>query len=356
MSQLVLAVLFFCIYLIVYYVFGVIISHLIKLENKPVHQLIYGMFFYQLIFFIYVIPLKFNIVPADTIGRLWTVIVIIICLIGAIFLHKDIFEGFKNWFIEIREHWISSLIVFILIIGELFFVEYYGRLLGGNNQVWFIGWVSNAYTHNELMTFVPETGLPALAFNNDRYLCTFLDHSGVICRTFGIHPMVEVRTVLTGVFILVQCLVIWELAKLLGKGRRDSSVVGYIVYWSITNIMGGSQLLPGFYDVFRTYEGKGFVMDVSIPLILLLLYKVYDEPEKWGNTWKSLLVFCGSMTYSLSMMFTYPFVLAAFTPFLIAKKDKRVFRYILIMGVASVVYFVIYYLGRTGKLDLTIKR
>ena len=356
MSQLSLAILFFFIYLIVYYVFGVLISHLLKLGNKPVHQLIYGMFFYQLVFFIFVMPLKFHIVPVDTIGRIWTGVVLVVCIAVAIWLHKDIYEGFSNWVKDIREHWVSSLVIFILIVGELLFVEYYGRLLGGNNQVWFVGWVSNAVAHNELMTYVPETGLAATSFNNDRYLCTFLDHSGVISKTFGIHPMVEVRTILTGVFILIQCLVIWELAKYLGKEKRDASVAGYIMYWSITNIMAGSQLLPGFYDIFRTYEGKAFVMDVSVPLLLLLLWKLYDEPDKWKNVWKSIIVMCGSMTYSLSMMFTYPFVLAAFTPFLIVKKEKRILRYILLMGAVSAVYFVVYYLGRLGKIDLTINR
>ncbi|MBR6403310.1 MAG: hypothetical protein IKS48_07995 [Eubacterium sp.] len=358
MSQYLLAALCFVGYLTIYYLVGVAVSKILKLDNNPVRQLLVGMFAYGILFFIYVLPLKFMIVPVNVIGKIWVVILGLLCLFIVVTLRKYMAKGLKKWAAYIKKNKTAAIVVGLFTAFQVTFVEIYCRLVAGYNQVWFVGWVSNGVLHNELMTYDVVTGGPLSVFPNDRYLCTFLDHSAVICRIFHIHPMVEVRTVLTGIFVLVQCLVIWELAKCIGKGRQDRSILAFLLYWGVRNAMVGSQLLPSYYTFFRTYEGKGFVMNVPIPLMMLIMWKMYDKPEKTKYLWESVVIIWGSMTYSLSMMFTYPFVLAAYIPFMLAKKDGRkyMFRNIVVIGLECLVFFGIYYLGRIGILDLTIRR
>lgn len=358
MSQYILAAATFVAYLIIYYLVGVATSKILKLDNNPVHELFVGMFMYGILFFIFVLPLKFKIVPVDVIGKIWAVIVGVLCLVIVIALHKYMFEGLKEWGRYIKKHKASAIVVSLFTAFQITFVEVYCRLMAGFNQVWFVGWVSNGVLHNELMTYDIVTGEPLQKFYSDRYLCTFLDHSAVVCKLTGMHPMVEVRTVLTGIFVLVQCLVAWEIAKCIGRDRQDKSIFAFLLYWAIRNIMVGSQLLPSFFTIFRTYEGKGFVMNVPIPMMMLIMWKWYDEPEKTKYLWESFIIIWGSMTYSLSMMFTYPFVLAAYVPFMLIRKDgkKYMFRNMVVIGMECVIFFAIYFLSWKGKIDLSIVR
>ncbi|MCR5104405.1 MAG: hypothetical protein K6B68_08135 [Eubacterium sp.] len=356
MSQIIMAICCFVIYLLIYYLVGVAASKLFRLENSPVQELIYGMFFYGIIYFIYVLPMKFYLVPLDVIGKIWLVFISVLCVLILNIFRKYIAKSIENGIKSFKEHKALSLVVTIFTAAQITFIEIICRLVNGFNQVWFVGWVSTGVFNNELMTHDVASGLELSVFNNDRYLCTFLDHSAMVCKLTGMHTMVEVRTVLTAVFVLMESLVVWELAKYLGKDSDTKKLLIFFLYWAFSNLMVGSQLLPGYFTFFRTYEGKGFVMNVPIPLMMLLLWKMYDTPEDWGLLWKSAIVLWGSMTYSLSMMFTFPFVLAGWLPFLLVKKDKKVIKHIVAMGVVCMAFFAVFYLGRTGKIDLTIYR
>lgn len=356
MSQLLMAILCFAAYLTIYYLVGVAVAKILKLNNNPLEEILYGAFTYSLLFFVYVIPLKFKIVPVTTIGVIWAIFVAVICLAIVVILHKFIATGIKEWFVSLKDKKLCFIVVGLFTILFLIFIEIFGRLPNGYNQVWFVGWPSTAVVSNELMTYDTSSGLPSSVFINDRYLSTFLDHSAVVCKLTGLHVMVEVRTVLTAVFVLLQIIVVWKLASYFGKDDEKKTLLAFFAYWAFRNLMIGSQLLPSYYSVFRTYEGKGFVMIVPIPLMVLLLWKMYDHPEDIGYLWKSCLVLAGAMTYSFSMMFSAPFLLVSYIPFVIAKKDKRLIRNIIVLLFVSGIYVIVFYLGRKGIIDLTIHR
>lgn len=355
MSQILMAIICFVAYVLIYYLVGVATAKIFKLNNDPLEEIIYGAFVYGILFFVYVMPLKFMIVPVTTIGVIWAIFVALFCLVIIVVLRKYIFQGIKACFKNNRKK-LSIAVVGGFSIVFIMFIEFFGRVPMGHNQTWFVGWPSTAVVYNELMTHDTVSGAPLEAFQNERYLSTFLDHSAVVCKLTGLHVMVEVRTVLTAIFVLMQIIVVWKLAQYFGKGDDKKSVFAFITYWTFRNLMIGSQLLPSYYTVFRTYEGKGFVMNVPVPLLVLLLWKMYDHPENLGYLWKSSFCLIGAMTYSLSMMFSAPFLLAAYIPFIIYKKDKRLVRNMFVLLFISGVYVVVYYLGRKGIIDLTIHR
>ena len=356
MSQLIMAIICFFTYLIIYYLFGVATAKIFKLNNNPLEEILYGAFVYGILFFVYVIPMKFKIVPVTTIGVIWAIFVAIMCLAIVIVLRKYIITGLKDWFNNLKSHKLSLVVVGLFTIVFIMFIEIYGRVPMGHNQTWFVGWPSTAVVYNELMTHDTSSGTPLQVFMNERYLSTFLDHSAVVCRLTGLHVMVEVRTVLTCIFVLMQIIVVWKLAHYFGKDDQKKSVFAFLTYWTFRNLLIGSQLLPSYYTVFRTYEGKGFVMNVPVPLLVLLMWKMYDHPEDIGYLWKSVICLMGAMTYSFSMMFSAPFLLVSYIPFIIYKKDKRLIRNLFVLFVVSGIYVIVYYLGQKGIIDLTIHR
>ncbi len=356
MYQYVIAFVTFFLYLYMYYLFGAAVSRLLRLKNDPINELLYGLFVYAFIFFLYVLPLKLFYIKVDIIGRIWLIFLFIAAVTIHITHRKYLAEGWKNLLRDWKSHKLVSSVVFLFTMGQMTFVEMYGRLYGGYNQTWFTGFVSNGAAYNRLMLHDPATGLPVTLFDNSRYLCTFLDHSAVFCRLFHMNAMVEVRTVETAIFIIFQNIVLWKLCKLLAKGKMDHALFGFFVCWTLKNIMVRSQLLPGFYTYFRTYEGKSFVINVSVPLLIYLMWKMHEEPENKGYLGCSIITLVGSMTYSLSMMFSYPFLLTAFVPFLLTKKGQRkpLIRNVLILGLIGILYFIVYILGKKEILDLSI--
>lgn len=356
MVQLIKGILCFIIYLMIYYLIGTAVSKILKLKNNPLHELLYGMFAYGILFFVYVMPLKFKLVPVSTIGAIWAVLISIICILIIITMRKYMLEGLKEWLGSFKEQKLSVIPVVIFSVVFILFIELYGRLPAGFNQVWFLGWPSNAVLHNELMTYDCDMGTPLEKFNYDRYLCTFLDHSGVVCKLTGLHVMVEVRSVLTAIFVLMQIIIIWEMAKYFGKDDQRKVLLAFFLYWTVRNLLVGSQLLPGYYTIFRTYEGKGFVMNISFTLLALIFWKMYDTPEDTGWLWKSSIMLIGSMTYSLSMMFSAPFMLVSYIPFVLVKKDKRLIRNMFVLLFITGIYFLVYLLSMKDIIDLTIHR
>ena len=109
--------------------------------------------------------------------------------------------------------------------------------------------------------------------------CTSLDHSAVICKMTGLHPIIEARTVLGAIFLIFQTLIIWEFAKALAPSNKKKMMVFFAVGCAIKHIEIGSYFLPEYYAFFRSFEGKGMVMNVCVPFLLLMLWKMYDKPQ-----------------------------------------------------------------------------
>ena len=168
MWQVFLACICFLSYIFIYFIIGASISKVCKFNNDPVNHLFYGLFFYGAMFFVYVMPLKILLVPADRIAYIWALIIFLLCLILTIINRKYMKECIIEKLSYIEKHKVSFLIITVLILGNIIFIEVYGRLLGGFNQVWFVGWVSNGVAHNELMTYDTASGLRLQSFNNDK--------------------------------------------------------------------------------------------------------------------------------------------------------------------------------------------
>ena len=356
MSQLIMAIICIIAYLTIYYLVGVATAKIFKLNNNPLEEILYGAFVYGILFCVYVIPLKFKIVPVTTIGVIWAIFVVVMCLVIIFVLRKIIISELRNWIKGLTKRKLSVIVVGLFTIVFTLFIEFFGRLPKGYNQTWFVGWPSTAIVYNELMTHDTSSGRAAQFFMNDRYLSTFLDHSAIVCKLTGLHVMVEVRTVLAFVFTLMQIIVVWKIAQYFGKHDDKKSIFAFISFWTVHNLLVGSQILPSYYTIFRNYEGKGFVMIVPIPLLTLILWKMYDNPDDISYLWKGIICIAGAMTYSFSMMFSAPFLLVSYIPFVIYKRDKRLIRNVFVFLFVSGIYVIIYYLGLKGIIDLTIHR
>ncbi len=356
MDQLVMAALCALIYLSIYYIIGAAAAKWSGMENDVSIQLIYGMFAYAILFFVYVMPLKLRVAPVSVTGPVWLVIVLALCAFLVFRNRSYMAEGLSSCRARIMADPLPVLVVAGVTILMLLFAEVYGRILGGTNQALFVGYVSTAVAHNELGTFSSEMGVALDSFDKSYLLQTYLDHSALVCRMTGLNPLVEVKTVNTGIFILMQNLVVWKSALAFAKKDTKKGILFYLVYTAVSNVFARSQLLPGLYAYYRTHEGKNFFVNIALPLMVVLLWEMWERPKDRSLLWKSVLVYAGSFTWSMSAMFTCPFLLISYIPFAACTKERQVwinlFVCMCICGMAAVYYL----LCLKGVLTLAIPR
>lgn len=336
-----------------YYLFGVLASNIFRLDKTPAVQLIYGIFFYNSVFLIYDVPMKWFLVRLDIIAWIWFPLVTAAAAFIAARYRDDIVKGWKATFKEIRGNLLPYIFGGLYALGYTAFGEIYGRTYSYDNQLRFLGYVTQAVEQNSIDTFDQFSGFPKTEFSDEYFFETFMDHSAALCKLTGLHPLIEVKNIESFFFLFISMLVIWKIARGVSGRDRKKALLFFIVYNAISNFFVVSPLMAPDYGLFRMYEGKTEFAVVALPLLMYEFWKMYDEPEKIGYMWKIILITLGSTTYSMSVMFVAPFFLLSYIPCLVIRKDWRLVRN-WAAGAAVCGFFAVYwYLCMKGVIDLT---
>ena len=129
--QLITSMVIFLLYLLVSILLGIAVSVIFKLKNTLVEQMMMGFFVYQVLFSIFVIPLKFKVVPVNVIGGVWfTILFLILCLTLKSF-RRDILNEMQkeyNYILKCKGQirFVIGYLVFLVVFYEVF-----GRINAG---------------------------------------------------------------------------------------------------------------------------------------------------------------------------------------------------------------------------------
>ena len=347
-------IIVFIIYITGYLAAGILWQSLIKDDRYSGVTVVSGMLAQSLVFFVIAIPMKLAKAPLMVTAVVWAVVwlaLIVLCLLKCQKDAKSFFDCVKE---GIKNNRILFVICVIVTIAEIVFVEIYGRQVGGANATYYIGYVTTAIHDGYLGISSPYTGAALKNFNSSYFLQTFLDHSAVVCRLFGLHPLLEVRSIIPAVMIIMNTLIVVGLAEAFFE-KEYSRILFFVAYKAIQGIFASSQLLPSFYYYFRAFEGKGIYGTIFLPLFALLLYRVFYYKEK-NAQWMLIIAVLSSFTYTMSALFTYPFILVGCAPLLIHKDIKK---RVVNLVVLSIPWFLaaVWYLGiKADVISLVINR
>lgn len=338
------AVILIIAYLVLYYLVGFAVVKCTGGNEKEDSVMLNGMFAYAVIFFLMGFPMKMGQFSLTRIGVIW-----LCCLgIGIIFIiwrwHGAIREDWKRKLCDIRScKWIC-IGAAIVVILELVWVELQNVPGSPLDASYYIGEVSTAVFDNASGISDVYSGESLRAFESLYAMETYLLHSSVVCRVFHIAPLIEMRTVMSAVIIIMFNVIMWHMGKHLFHNNRRKMLLlltGIFLLFMFYN----SYFMPGWFQLKRTYEGKNILSNIFIPVVFLYFLRLLEEEKR--STWAGLfLAICASYTYCMSATFMAPvYLLGIFGALILYKRKwKTVWKSVLCMiptGAVVVFYFCV---------------
>lgn len=314
------AVILIIAYLILYYLVGFAVVRGIGGDEKKDSVMLNGMFGYALLFFVVGLPMKLAKVTLTKIGVVW-----LICLAAAIAVcmwkwHEDILEDWKRKLHDISSHKWIALGVAIVVILELVWVEMQNVPGSPMDTAYYVGEVSTAVYDNAAGITEVHSGTPLSSFSHLYTMETYLLHSSVVCRIFHVAPLIEVRTVMSAVVIIMFNIIMWQIGKHLFRDCRWKMLLllaAVFVFCMFCN----SYYMPGSFLLRRTYEGKNILSNIFVPAVFLYFLQLLEEDRR--SSWIGMfLAICVSYTYCMSATFVAPVYLLGICGALVLYKRK----------------------------------
>lgn len=340
------AILVIFVNLIIYFGFGSLIcSDRQKEKSLPITVTV-GFFAYYALFAVVCLPIMLTYRPLSLLSRIWFFFVIVIFAISAVLNAKKWINSVKS----IRSEFVLSkgifLTVIILVIVQILLVACtYNFTL---DAAYYVANVSTSVDTNMINVYDPFTGAWQDHFELRYVFATYSIHDAVICQLTGIPALVETKTVMASiVMIIVNLLYVWICRFLFGDNKKQK----LIMYTSmiIVNLMFITLYTPANFLMTRTYEGKAIVGNIAV-VAVFVMYMITVRYGMGIKEWLMLFVIClGTTTVSSTANMLIPAQLCVlFGPYILKNKQFKMIPRIIICMIPSVVMMMVYVLYVKG--------
>ncbi len=289
-------------------------------ERPPVSEtILIGFFTYYLLFQLVTVPMMFTLQPLDHLTKVWTGLVCL-GLIVTIFLWFR--AGSLPWKrerkpgIKERKEQTSSLwnrfwhsCSYIIVLAQTILVSVITYSYW--DATYYVGTVSFSLYHNAINTYNPLTGRLLDHFDLKHCLATYHMHDAVVCQLFGIHPLVETKTIMVIVITILVGMVYYRIARYL-FAKDEFAVAAMMGFCLLLNLCSYSLYTSASFLIFRTYEGKAITGALTTAVLLYLFLKIYGHPWEKRNWIQLFLVSWGAMAVSASAMILVPTAILAY--------------------------------------------
>lgn len=299
--------------LLIYYVIGSgATGALCKRKLNMAIRVIFGFLFYQAVFEVCCLAFTLTYRELPQLARLWEIVCLILVICGLILGRKVIRNDLEHG----KEHWKDAFgwkVAGLIVIGLLcVYVSVNGQL--DTDSQYYIGVITTTLKTNYLFRINAYTGelLPSLYAR--RALVTYEMSTAVLCRIFGLQPIIAARVMRGSLNVILTALAGYELGKRFFAKKEHPETYGYQVMIAMffsyllleTTIYTNAEFL-----LHRAYEGKAFAGNVLIYYFMILAAEFWKSREKklllwWGiSLWgclaisSSAVVICGVETVIL---------------------------------------------------------
>lgn len=319
----------FCIYMllfymIVYFSFGSLVTVRMKEEKFSVtFTMMIGFFLYYGIFQVIAVPCTFLKLPLSWLAVIWLslVAVVVVYMCGTAAYRKiwmGAFDGIRRQVFE-QPFW--TLVPLLAVAAQAVFVVMWQTDYW--DATYYIGDVSLAVYTNTISLFDPLTGEMRSAFDIRHCFATYLVQDAVVCKAFGIHPLIEMKTVMGVVVTIINNLVTYNIARLFFKGNREHTGL-MVVFALLLNLFTYTAYTSSGFLLLRSYEGKAVLGSVIVPAVLYIVARLYRDGKKKAFWWLLFLLCLSSCAISSSAMTLIPVEVGALTLSLsLVRRDWR---------------------------------
>lgn len=331
---------------IIYLSFGSLLTLQKDGKFRPGLALLTGFFGYYGLFFCVCIPVMKYYRPLSLLTSIWIPIVAVIVLLALIFCRRVWLAAAKDLLARIGKHPVVTLLLVLIVGAQILIVttSYHFTL----DASYYVASVATNVETNMINVYDPFTGAWQDHFEMRYFFATYQVSDAVVCQLTGISPLVQTKSIMAAVVILLTNLVYYLIAKLLFADREDAPV-WMLGFMFLLNLMFVTIYTSSLFLFTRTYEGKAIVGNLSI-LSVLYLFILLVREEQPKRYWLLLFLTCfGSTSVSSSANMLIPAEMAVlYLPeILISRRFGRLVPLFACMvpGVTLALAFVLYVKG-----------
>lgn len=279
---------------ILYFLFGSLFQVLTGRKGRTPAALtvLSGFFLYYSLFTLFCVPVMYRWRPLSLLTLIWECVAAVVCIISAVFGYKHIEFVLKDFWESLRSEGILYAGLVLLTMLELLVVlNAYQFTL---DAAYYVANVATSVRTDSLNIYDPYTGDWQDHFEMRYFFATYPLQDAVMCSVFKIPALLQTKTVMSSVSIILSNVLFYLLGtELFGDNRKKIFLLvffGILINAFFITIYTSSNFLLS-----RTYEGKSILGNVIIPALLLICMRLYRTAFK-GREWLTLFLVCFGAT------------------------------------------------------------
>lgn len=333
--------------LFVFFCAGGLLMRALKMKAETSMAVFMGYLLYFVVFEVVAVPMTLKWVSLTHFALVWAVIMAATVLAGCIFLHRQWRSQLGKIGIVIRNHsWMLLLAAGVVLLQCIMVAMYQDNTADAAH---YIGTVSTSVYTDTLARYNPLTGMLQKNFNLRYDLSAYPLHNAVWCRLLGIHPIVQSKTAMAMINILMINLFLYQIGKkLFDQDQKKADL--FLAFACLLQLFSYSLYTSGTFQLTRCYEGKALLANIAIPAAFLASVGFWMD-KKTKNSW--ILLFLASvsaLTFSGSSIIYPAAVSAAVLPvMLLRRKLSWAIPYAFCM-LPGFLYAAVYFAAKLGWL------
>ncbi len=353
MLEIIICILMLLFYMAVYFSFGSLVTVRMKKEKFSLtFALMIGFFLYYGIFQVLAVPCTFLKLPLNRLAALWLLLVAVVTVYGAVTCRKVWFQAFADLKRQAAGQLFWALVPVLVVMAQAVFVVMWQTDYW--DATYYIGDVSLSVYTNTISLYDPLTGDMRQTFDIRHCFATYLVQDAVVCKAFGIHPLIEMKTVMGVVVTILNNLVIYNIARLFFKGDREHTGL-MLVFALLLNLFTYTAYTSSSFLLLRSYEGKAVLGSVIVPAVLYVAARLYQDYQNRAYWWLLFLLCQSGCAISSSAMTLLPVEVGAFALSLaLIKRDVRPFAKGVLCMIPCLVILLLYVASTKGLFIINV--
>lgn len=360
MTQILMCVGMVLAYLFLFFTFGSVITGRLKKENTSVTlTVLTGFFVYYGLFQLIAVPMALMHQPLRYLSIVWAVTVAVAAVVSVIKNRSWMGRALAGFFgalspkgkgfMELLYGWAPVVLVLVQIgISTVWTTDFW-------DNAYYIGDVSMSVFTDTIGLFDPLSGELRQTIDIRHFFAMYNMQDAVVCRLTGIHPLIETKTIMGAVVMIIANILYYKIGGEFFRGEKKAAAVFMFLVFTV-NLFSYTEYNTSGFLFLRTYEGKTILGNVLVPAVIyfmMLLYKNYREKGHWVLLFTVGFAACA---LSSSAMILIPVAIGAFAlPLSLMKRDLRVLLGSVVCMAPSLVVMVCYFLSRLGILVIHVQ-
>ena len=340
-------------YLIVYTAFGSLITSRWKKEHFSLTMTVMiGFFLFYGLFQVIAVPCTFLRLPLTWLCGIWMTVAAAVVIYAAVTCRGLWLEAGRAVWRQFRREPFWTLVPLLAVAAQTVFVVMWQTDYW--DATYYIGDVSLSVYTNTISLYDPLTGDIRSVFDIRHCFATYLMQDAVVCKTFGIHPLIETKTIMGAVITVLNNVVVYNIARLLFKGNRERTGL-MLVFALLVNLFTYTSYTASSFLLLRTYEGKAVLGSVIIPAVIYVAARLYQDYKNTALWWLLFLLCQSSCAISSSAMMVVPVEVGALILGLaVWKRDIRPLGKALLCMLPCLVIMALYVASAVGFLTIYV--